>query len=430
MAKKTVAFRTIGCKQNQYDTDFLKEAFLKRGYELREEGPADLVVINTCAVTAKSAAKCRQAIRSAARTGAKVLVTGCYPQVAADEVKDLPGVIVVSGVRGRSGLVDLAEEALSTGKTIVDVKPHEKGEEFEETPVEKPSLTRAFLKIQEGCGDFCTYCIVPYARGPSRSRSLESILEEAKNLVEKGYREIVLTGTHLGLYGKDSGQKLRLSDVVKRLSEVEGLVRLRLSSLEPHDVADDLIDCLRLPQVCHHLHLPLQSGSDRILRMMGRRYDVRGFLSTVEKCRTVAPDLGLTTDIIVGFPGETVEDFRDTLKVVREVSFSRLHVFKFSARPGTPAYRFPGKVREQDKEERSRELISLGRELSLEFHRKHIGRTLEVLVEDSRTEGGLLQGLTRNYVRCWFSGPDELKGNLVSVVGRKATKEGLACDRI
>lgn len=420
MPEKTVSFRTFGCKQNQYDTDFLRESFERKGFRVVDDGPSDVVVINTCAVTAKGAAKCRQAIRAAARNGAKVVVTGCYSQVAPQDVADIPGVIAVGGVRGRSDLADLALQALESGKTALGVTPHEapgtKAQAFEETPVETPSLTRAFLKIQEGCGDFCAYCIVPLARGPSRSRPPQRILGEARALVAKGYKEIVLTGTHIGLYGKEEPDTLpTLPEVVRQVSQVEGLVRLRISSLEPHDVDEDLLDCLRLPQVCAHLHLPLQSGSDRVLRAMGRRYNVQGFLRVVEEARKIAPNAGITTDIIAGFPGESRSDFEETLNVARAASFSRIHAFKFSPRPGTRAFSSQGKVPESEKDERVGRLIELGKELSLSFHRKHEGRVMEVLTEDDRTRAGLLTGVTRNYVRCEFGGGDEHKGKLVAV---------------
>jgi len=414
LPKKTVSFRTFGCKQNRYDTDFLRESFERKGFVVAEDD-ADVVVINTCAVTARSAQKCRQAIRAAARRGAKVVVTGCYPQIASDEVKEIPGVIAVSGVRERSRLADLVLEALETGAPVVEVKPHVAGEEFEETEVQQPDLTRAFLKIQEGCGDYCTYCIVPYARGPSRSRSPESVIREAERLVQRGYKEIVLTGTHIGLYGEGN-----LPRLVEEVGRIEGLIRLRISSLEPHDVTPELLDCLRLPNVCHHLHLPLQSGSDRILRMMGRRYDVALFMDIVGRARRVAPDLGLTTDIIAGFPGETEEDFRESLTVAREAGFSRIHAFKYSVRPGTRAAAFEDKVPEKVKEERVSALISLGRELSGAFHRRLVGRDFEVLVEDDREKDGLLAGFTRNYVRCRFSGEDDLKGKVISVTVQEA----------
>ncbi len=377
-------------------------------------------MINTCAVTSRSAQKCRQAIRAAARKGAKVVVTGCYPQIAAGEVQDIPGVIAVSGVRERARLADLVTAALETGEPVVDVKPHVEGSEFEDTSVETPSLTRAYLKIQEGCGDYCTYCVVPYARGPSRSRSPESVIREAGRLVRRGYKEIVLTGTHIGLYGGEGG----LPGLVQEVSRIPGLIRIRISSLEPHDVTPELIDCLRLPNVCHHLHLPLQSGSDRILRMMGRRYDVALFIDIIERARRVAPDLGLTTDIIAGFPGETESDFQATLDVAGAARFSRIHAFKYSARPGTRAYDFAGKVPEKVKEERVSALISLGRELSTAFHRRLVGRGFEVLVEDDR-EDGLLSGFTRNYVRCRFQGEDDLLGKVISVDVDEAGPSGV-----
>lgn len=431
---KTVLFRTFGCKQNQYDTDFLKQLFKEKGYQVTDSGPADVVVVNTCAVTARSAAKCRQAIRAAARSGSLVVVTGCYPQLSPQEVADIPGVLVVTGVRDRRSVIDALERALACGQQVISVKPHDPGEEFEETRVANPSLTRAYVKIQEGCDDYCTYCVVPFVRGPSRSRPIESILEEVRQLVERGYKEMVLTGTHIGLYGKDRPQggnsdgTLSLSDVVRRVCDVKGVVRVRLSSLEPHDVTDDLIDCLRLPQVCHHLHLPLQSGSDSILKAMGRRYQSSAFLRTVEKIREVAPDCGITTDIIVGFPGESDEDFQKTLDLVRRVRFSRLHVFKYSPRPFTRASAYENRVPERVKEERSDALISLGRELSLDFHRIHVGKQVEVLVEDERSGEGMLTGLTGNFIRCWFQGPDDLKGEIVRVMGVKATAGGLQCE--
>jgi threonylcarbamoyladenosine tRNA methylthiotransferase MtaB len=441
LAETRIGFKTFGCKLNQYDTDFLKQAFHDAGFSAPGRGPFDLVVVNTCAVTARSAAKCRQAIRQAARSGAKVLVTGCYSQVAQDELKDLPGVIAITGVPDRESLAEIARTALSTGETVVDVRPYSSGEVFQETPVREPSLTRAFLKIQEGCDDYCTYCIVPYARGPSRSRPLDSIIEEARDLVVKGYKEIVLTGTHIGLYGKDlskqdstgqnlDGDDLDLPAVVRRLTGIDGLLRLRISSLEPHDVTPELVHCLRFPQVCNHLHLPVQSGSDRVLGMMGRRYDVATFLDIVSQVRRVAPDIGLSADVIVGFPGETEEDFESTLDVIRKAKFSRLHVFKFSPRPGTPAFGFPGKVSGKEMERRSKAVIALGKELSLDFHRKLIGREVEALVEDDRARDGRLQGVTRNYVRTWFDGHDELKGQVIVVRAYQASPEGLLCEPV
>ncbi len=447
MGSKTVSFKTLGCRQNQYDTDFLKQTFREKGFRVVDSGPSDLVVVNTCAVTTRSAAKCRQAIRAAARTGAKVLVTGCYSQVAKDEIADIPGVLIVSGVHARGELASLAEKALeakpsqdfarpsvqnalSSGHApIMAVRPHEERESFEETPVPSPSLTRAYLKIQEGCGDFCTYCIVPFARGPSRSRDPKRVLGEVEDLVQKGFKELVLTGTHLGLYGRDLvTNKTSLAKMVRDICRVPGLMRLRLSSLEPHDVTQDLIDCLRYPQVCHHLHLPIQSGSERILRLMGRRYKAEEFLVTLENVRKVAPDVGISTDIIAGFPGETEDDHKDTLKVMRAAGFSRVHTFKFSARPGTRAWEFPGKVPEKLKQSRVTEIMGLGGELSSKFHSKHVGGDFEVLVEEAQAAQGFLTGVTRNFVRCYFTGGDELKETLQNVRAKSVTSTGVLCE--
>ncbi len=416
LVKTTVGFKTFGCKLNQYDTDFLKQVFRDAGYGVAEHGPFDLLVVNTCTVTSRSAAKCRQAIRRGVRSGAKVIVTGCYPQVAQKEVEDIPGVVAVTGVLDRESLVKIAERALSSGQKAVEVKPYSKRQVFQETPVRDPSLTRVFLKVQEGCNDFCTYCIVPYARGPSRSRPVESVLQEARALLEKGYKEIILTGTHIGLYGQDlAGENTGLAQLVKLLTRVEGLLRLRISSLEPHDVTPDLIHCLRFPQVCNHLHLPLQSGSDKVLKRMGRRYDAAAFLDIVDRARRVAPDMGISADIIVGFPGETEENFEKTLEAIRQAKFSRLHVFKFSARPGTLAFEFSGRVPGEEKERRSKAVIALGQELSLDFHRRLLGREVQVLVEEDRTREGMLQGVTRNYVRAWFDGSDDFMGKVIGV---------------
>lgn len=503
MSPKTVSFRTLGCKQNQYDTDYLKDTFRERGFQVRDGGPTDLVVVNTCAVTSKSAAKCRQAIRAAARTGAKVIVTGCYAQVSGEELAGIPGVIVVGGVRGRGELASLAEQALGQAGDcpIMAVRPHEEGQAFEETPVPSPSLTRAFIKIQEGCGDFCSYCIVPYARGPSRSRGVDAVLAEVENLVEKGFKEIVLTGTHLGLYeaaygsdtvglsdvlpepsssadaaqadGRDTDELfdtipapsppakdaqcdwvdtaappdaisaplsptdtahhagdniVRLPGIIRRICEIKGLMRLRVSSLEPHDVTPDLIHCLRFPQVCQHLHLPLQSGSDDVLKRMGRRYDRAEFLRIVDEVRKVVPDLGISTDIIVGFPGEAEEDFRDTLAVARAAAFSRIHAFKYSPRPGTRASEFGGKVPEKEKDARAQRLIQLGRELSNDFHSKHIGKAVEILVEDDRAPDGSLTGVTRNYIRAYIEGGDRLRGQLLQATAVCLTPDGVFCE--
>lgn len=502
MSPKTVSFRTLGCKQNQYDTDYLKDTFRERGFQVLDRGPTDLVVVNTCAVTSKSAAKCRQAIRAAARTGAKVIVTGCYAQVSGEELAGIPGVIVVGGVRGRGELASLAEQALGEAGDcpILAVRPHEEGQAFEETPVPSPSLTRAFMKIQEGCGDFCSYCIVPYARGPSRSRGVDAVLAEAQNLVKRGFKEIVLTGTHLGLYEAaceddtvglpdvllasrpstdigqsdgenavgfsctvpalppsakgaqchegdtvtptgvitslpptntvqcDDGDTIRLPGIIRRICEIKGLMRLRVSSLEPHDVTPDLIHCLRLPQVCQHLHLPLQSGSDDVLRRMGRRYSRDEFLQIVHDVRKVVPDAGISTDIIVGFPGETEADFQDTLAVARAAAFSRIHVFKYSPRPGTRASQFGGKVPEKEKNARAQRLIKLGGELSNDFHSKHIGKAVEILVEDDRAPDGSLTGVTRNYIRAYIEGSDRLRGQLMQATAVRLTLDGLFCE--
>ena len=432
MARK-VAFYTLGCKANQYDTAVLIAAFKKRGYDVVDFGEeADVYVINTCAVTGRSEAKSRQAIRRAKRLNpdAVVCVSGCYPQVAADRITSMPEVDVVAGTTERSSLPDRVDEYLRTGRRLMCVGPVWSCRSFEEAEaLEYQGRTRAFLKIEDGCDHFCTYCIVPFARGPVRSLPPERVLEEARRLATAGFREIVLTGIHLGRYGKDlrseDGRGVELADVLRSLNDVEGLERIRLSSVEPQDITPALVDAVAgLKKVCPHLHVPLQSGSDRILEAMNRGYTSLEYLELVEDLRGRVADLGLTTDVIVGFPGETEEDFLKTCDVVRAARFSRLHVFPYSAREGTRAASMGDQVPRTIREQRSRSLIRLGKQLSYEFHKNLVGRTVRVLVEE-HSAAGLLEGFTGNYVRVRFPGPNEVKGKFVDIVVRTATAEGV-----
>jgi len=416
---KAVAFYTLGCKVNQYETAALASLFARRGYRVVEdfETVADVYVVNTCTVTKTADQKSRQAIRRAIRRNpdAVVVVTGCYAQLNAETVAKIPGVGVVVGVWGREKIVDLVEEAMSAGRQVVAVQDFPARCDFEELPTLFTARTRAYLKIQEGCGDFCTYCLVPYARGPSRSRKPEAVLREARRLLDAGFKELVLTGIHLGHYGLDLQPPVSLVELIARLLELPGLGRLRLSSLEPKEVTPALVELLATkPRFCPHLHLPLQSGDDTVLRRMGRRYTTAEYQALVHFLRERVPDIALTTDVMVGFPGETEEAFARTVSFIREMAFSGLHVFKFSPRPGTPAAGFPEQVPGPEKERRLKILLAVGNELAHRFAVRFTGRVVRVLVEGRNPEG-LWEGLSEYYLPVVFVAEGDWAGGIVPV---------------
>ena len=341
---KRIAFYTLGCKVNQADTASMEAIFRSHGYTVVGFNcEADIYVINTCVVTNTGQRKSRQMINRAVRRNptAFVVVTGCYPQTAAEEVKTIPGVDLIIGNQDRADIVRLVEEAAAfqSVDTIDSVRKLSANTEFEELSAGDVSdKTRAFLKIQEGCNQFCTYCIIPFARGPLRSRSLTSIREEVKKLVASGYKEIVLIGIHLGCYGKEHDGKLTLFDAVEAALSVEGLQRLRLGSLESVEVEARLLNLMEKDKrLCRQLHLPLQAGCDTTLARMHRPYDTRRFTELLADIRKRIPDIAITTDIIAGFPGETEEEFASTLVFAENCGFSKMHIFPYSKRKGTPA---------------------------------------------------------------------------------------------
>ncbi len=433
-----MAVHTLGCKVNQYDSEALAGLFRRSGYRVVDfSAPADVYIINTCTVTSESDRKSRQLIRRARRRNpeAVVVVAGCYSQVAPGEVAAIPGVDVVVGNADRARLVELVEAARAaraeTGAMpLVAVDNIFRVRDFEELPIAGfTGRTRAVVKIQEGCNEMCTYCIIPFARGRPRSRRPEEVRAEVERLAAAGFREVVLTGIHLGAYGRDLPDRPALADALRAVHEVAGIARIRLSSLEPMDVGADLLDAIAgLPRVCPHLHLPLQSGSDAVLRRMRRRYTVDDFRTLVRAARARIPDLVVTTDVIAGFPGETEEDHAATLSFLKEIGFSRLHVFPYSPREGTPAASYPDQVPPAVRERRAREVAALGERLALEYHRRLVGHVVEVLVEaEASASGGvspetargedflLLEGYTPQYVRVRFPGGEELRNGLVRV---------------
>lgn len=420
-AARKAAFVTLGCKVNQYDSEQMMTLFRRAGYQIVDfDQPADVYVINTCTVTGRGAAKSRQLIRNAIRRSplSVVAVTGCYTQTQPDEVAAIPGVSLIIGNQDRERIVELCEEAARREAPIRAVNNIWQAREFEDIPIETFSRgTRAVVKVQDGCNIFCTFCIIPYARGKPRSRDPQSVLAEVEHLAARGYREVVLTGIHVGSYGKDVRYRFTLEGLMEQVAAVPGIDRVRLSSIEPRHVSDRLIELMAgHPKICRHLHLSLQSGSEAVLRRMKRAYTALEFRRKVERIKALMPDCGLTTDVIVGFPGETEEEHRESLAFVREIGFSRLHVFPFSARTGTPAATMPGQVPRAVKERRTHEMIALGDELARQFHARFLGQTLEVLAEEEAdSDEGWLEGYTQNYIRVRLPGGDELRNTLIPV---------------
>lgn len=417
---KRVAFHTLGCKVNQYETEAMEELFQKSGYNIVDENEqADVYVINTCTVTNLSDRKSRQFIRKSKKINddSLIAVVGCYSQVSPEEVEKINGVDVIIGTSERNKIVELCEKARDSKEKINIVRSIKTYKEFEKINIDEiKSKTRAFLKIQDGCNQFCSYCIIPYARGPIRSREYEDIEKEAYKLAKAGFKEIVLTGIHVASYGKDL-KKESLREVIEKISKIEGLERIRLSSVEPNLIDDEFMKTItNSKNVCDHFHLSLQSGSDSVLKRMNRKYSTREFLEKVEIIRKYMPDAGITTDIIVGFPGETDIEFKETLNFVKKVEFSRIHVFKYSPRKGTPAAIMENQIHGDIKSKRSEELIKLGDELTLEFNSRFKDRSLPVLFEEkTKRKNDTYEGYTTNYIRVEAPSPNNLIGEIIDI---------------
>lgn len=423
-----VALTTLGCKVNQFETETLTGLFKQAGYEIVPfTEMADVYVVNTCAVTNLGERKSRQLIYRASRRNpeAIIAVCGCYAQVRPEDIEALPGVRVVLGTKERARIVEMVEEAArEQGRPLTHVEDVMQSAAFEDIPLQDmPQRTRAFLKIEDGCQNFCSYCIIPYARGPVKSRELSAVRREAENLVQAGFLEIVLTGIHLGAYGRDLPGEVSLVDACREVLQVPGLKRLRLGSLESIELSSELFDLIREDErFCAHLHLPLQAGSDKVLKEMNRHYDTAEFARLIEQVERELPGVAVSTDIIVGFPGETEEDFRQGLDFVEKMNFSRMHVFPYSKRDGTPAAARKDQVTEQVKKERTHRMQALAIRKAEEFHRSFVGQTMRVLFE-TETEG-VTDGLTDNYIRVYTDASVEC-GKLYEVKMEKLYKDGL-----
>ncbi len=415
---KKVAFYTLGCKVNQYETEAIAELFVKEGYQVVDfEENADVYIINTCTVTNLSDRKSRQMIRRAKSINkdSVVAVMGCYAQTAHDEILSIPGVNLVVGTKDRNRIIDYIKD-VEAGQDKIDKVSSIMGvRDFEELKIESfKERTRAFLKIQDGCSQYCAYCIIPYARGPIRSRPPEDVVSEVKRLSDSGFKEVVLTGIHVASYGKDI-KGWTLLDIIKKVHEVEGIERIRLGSLEPTIITKEFVEAaVNLEKLCPHYHISLQSGCDSTLKRMNRKYTTAEYRETVNLLRSHIKDVAITTDVMVGFPGETDEEFEQTYKFLDEISFAQMHIFKYSPRKGTPAADFESQVSGEKKEERSNRLISLSKKKTNEFNSSFLGRVMPVLYEqETKADDGTLEGLTSNYIKVISKGDRSIKGKIV-----------------
>lgn len=429
---KKVKFSTLGCKVNQYETEAMAELFVKNGYEITEDYNCDVFVLNTCTVTNLSDRKSRQQISKirSENSDAIIAVVGCYSQVSPDEIENIEGVNVILGTKYRKEIVELCELAKSSNKIINKVENIGKNREFEELTINtEHSMTRAYIKIQEGCSQFCSYCIIPYARGPIRSRNIRDIVLEAKRLADNDFKEIVLTGIHVASYGKDlENEDIGLIDVIEDIGQIDKIKRIRLSSLEPRIVDKQFLDRLsKVKQFCDHFHLSLQSGSDSILQSMNRKYDTDLYEKTINLIREYYPNAAITTDIIVGFPGETDEDFEKTLNFVDKIQFSKIHVFKYSNRKGTVASKMKNQVSGVVKKERSKLLIEKSKYYTDKFLDNMLNKPIKVLFE-SKNDDGYIKGYTTNYIRVKREYNPNLSNKIIDVICTRRENEELVCE--
>lgn len=424
----SVAFHTLGCKVNHYETEAIWQLFKQKGYERVDfEATADVYVINTCTVTNTGDKKSRQVIRRAIRSNpdAVICVTGCYAQTSPAEIMAIPGVDIVVGTQDRTKMLDYIDHYQKERQPINAVGNIMKSRVYEELDVPAfTDRTRASLKIQEGCNNFCTFCIIPWARGLMRSRDPQEVIKQAQQLVDAGYKEIVLTGIHTGGYGEDM-KDYNLAALLRDLeAQVKGLKRIRISSIEASQITDEVIDVIsRSKLVVRHLHIPLQSGSDTVLKRMRRKYRMEFFAERLERLKEALPGLAVTSDIIVGFPGETEEEFKETYDFVKAHQFSELHVFPYSKRTGTPAARMKDQIDEDVKNERVHRLIELSDQLAKQYASRFENDVLEVIPEEPFKEdskSGLYEGYSDNYLKVVFPATEEMVGKLVKVKILKA----------
>lgn len=400
--ERTVAFYTLGCKVNQYETNAMEQQFIQNNYKIVENTEkADIYVINTCTVTNMADRKSRQMLRRVKEINqsAVIVVCGCYAQVAKTELEQIPEVDIILGINEKNKIVQIVEEYLANQNNIIEVADVSKQKEFldfgDVTYTEK---NRAVIKVQDGCNMFCSYCLIPYARGRIRSRKIENVVSEIEKIAKQGIKEVVITGIHVASYGKDfENENIRLINLLEEINKIEGIERIRLSSLEPTIVDEEFAQRLsKLEKICDHFHLSLQSGCDATLKRMNRKYTTARYKEATEILRKFYPNANFTTDVIVGFPGETDEEFNQTYQFLKEIEFYKMHIFKYSPRKGTVAEKLPNQVDGNIKEERSKKLIELSNNMQNEKNSQYIGKTVKVLFEEY--ENGYYKGHTTNYM--------------------------------
>ena len=412
-----VTFITLGCKVNQYETNAMCEEFIKHNYQIVDkEENADICVVNTCTVTNMSDRKSRQMLRRVKEINPQAIIVacGCYVQVAKEELEKMPEIDLILGNNEKKEIVKYVEEYVYKNKveSVQDVM-HQK-EYIDFGDVTFTEKTRAVIKVQDGCDRFCAYCIIPYARGRVRSRKPESVIKEIKQIAKKGIKEVVITGIHVASYGKDFENDYKLIDLLEEINKVEGIERIRLGSIEPLLITPEFLERLtKLEKICHHFHLSLQSGCDETLQRMNRRYTTKQFEQIVELLRKTYKDVILTTDIIVGFPEETDEEFNQTYKFLSDIKFYKMHIFKYSQRKGTPAAKNKNQVDGNIKEQRSKKLIELSNKNEAEYNRALIGQTVKVLFEEEKT--GLYKGHTQNYILVYCKSDENLENQILDV---------------
>ena len=415
-----VAFHTLGCKVNQHDSAIMAALFQDAGYEVVDFNDlADVYVVNTCTVTHLSDRKSRQMIRHAARENpaATIVVCGCYAQTAKAELEVLDEVDLIIGTNERHKVVEAVETFRQDHVKTAYMADDEELFYYEDLPHERVSgMTRAYVKIQEGCDQFCAYCAIPYARGPLRSRSEQDSIDEINMLVERGYKEVILTGIHIGAYGRGvKDETCDLTGLCRRILDETAIERLRIGSLEGIEVTDALIEMIASDErMAKHLHLPLQSGCDRTLSAMRRPYDTEQFREMMRRIRGKVPNIAITTDLMVGFPGETDEDFKESLVFCNDIAFSAMHIFKYSMRSGTPAAAMPDQIDPQIKERRAMQMADVAQKNKLDYERRFVGQTLRILVEE-QTKDGLWTGHSSNYLLVTFPGENIRSGDFVDV---------------
>ena len=421
---KRVSFYTLGCKVNQYETNGMTQKFKEAGYEIVDvnDDISDVCIVNTCTVTNMSDRKSRQLLRRVKEKNhqAIIVAVGCYAQVAKEELQKMEEIDIVLGNEEKKDIVNYIEEYFKQNHKLIEVQDIASQKEFSDMgQITYTEKTRAVIKVQDGCNQFCSYCIIPYARGRVRSRKIESIIKEIEQIAQKGIKEVVITGIHIASYGKDFEKEDGLIELLEEINKVEGIKRIRLGSLEPKIITEEFMKRLiKLEKICHHFHLSLQSGCDETLKRMNRKYTTQDLTEIMERLRRYYPDVMLTTDIIVGFPGETESEFEKTYKFLEKAQFYKMHVFQYSQRKGTRAAVMPNQVDGNIKEKRSKELIEMSNKYQKEYNEKYIGKEVEVLFEEKEEINNEIyyKGHTQNYIMVKYKTNEEKLENVLKRV--------------